>query len=69
MFYKIRIKEQLDPQWAAWFEGFTLIGLEDGEMLISGPIRDQAALHGVLAKIRDMNLTLISVEQMADPDL
>jgi hypothetical protein len=63
-FYEIRVKGLLDPQWE-WLTGFTVAHLEKGETLLSGPIVDQAALHGVLARIRDLNLTLISVEQIA----
>lgn len=63
-FYEIRVKGLLDPQWE-WLTGFAVAHLEKGETLLSGPIVDQAALHGVLARIRDLNLTLISVEQIA----
>jgi hypothetical protein len=61
MEYQIRIKERLEERWSPWFEGLTLTSTQNGETLISGWLRDQAALHGVLAKIRDLNLTLISV--------
>jgi hypothetical protein len=61
--YAIRIKGFLDPHWE-WLEGLTMTHLEPGESLLSGPIVDQAALHGLLARIRDLNLTLISVEQL-----
>jgi len=60
-FYEIRVRARLDPYWKAWFEGLALQTLPDGETLISGPIRDQAALHGVLARIRDLGLPLVSV--------
>jgi len=60
-YYEIRVRGQLDSHWSAWFEGVTLTSLENGETLIAGPIQDQAALHGILAKIRDLDLHLLSV--------
>jgi hypothetical protein len=60
-YYEIRIRGQLENHWSAWFEGLTLTLLENGETLIAGPLQDQAALHGILAKIRDLGLQLISV--------
>jgi len=66
--YAIRIKGFLDPHWE-WLEGLTVTHLESGETLLSGPIVDQAALHGLLARIRDLNLTLLSVEQIAPDDI
>lgn len=62
--YQIRIKGQLDPQWAVWFEGMVITLDEDGDMLITGPVADQAALHGLLKKVRDLSLPLISVNQI-----
>lgn len=64
--YEIKIKGRLDEHWSQWFEGMSLKSVENGEIgqectLITGPIADQPALHGLLAKIRDLNLTLISV--------
>ena len=59
--YRIRIQGQLDSQWSDWFEEMTITLEEDGNTLISGPVIDQAALHGLLKKIRDLGLTLISV--------
>jgi hypothetical protein len=64
--YAIRIKGLLDPRWD-WLEGLTVTHLEPGETLLSGPIVDQAALHGLIARIRDLNLTLLSVNQI-DPN-
>lgn len=52
---------QLEARWATWFEGLSVTNLPGGEAVISGPIADRAALHGVLAKIRDLNLPLVSV--------
>ena len=62
--YQITVKGWLDPCWFEWFEGLTIANLESGETILSGPLVDQAALHSVLAKIRDLNLTLISMYQM-----
>ena len=59
--YQIRIKGQLDSQWAEWFEGLTVTLEEDGDTLLTGPVIDQAALHGLLKKVRDLGLPLISV--------
>jgi hypothetical protein len=64
--YEIKVKGVLDDYWNQWFEGMTLKQVENGEVgqmctLITGSIADQPALHGLLAKIRDLNLTLISV--------
>ncbi len=66
--YEIRVRERLDSHWGAWFEGLTLTPLANGETLIAGPIQDQAALHGILAKVRDMGLYLVSVALMPDAD-
>jgi len=63
--YAIRIKGLLDPHWE-WLEGLSVTYIDPGITLISGPIVDQAALHGLIARIRDLNLTLISVNQI-DP--
>ncbi len=59
--YEIRVRGQLDTHWRTWFEGLTLTPIGDHETLLAGPIRDQAALHGILGKIRDLGLYLISV--------
>ena len=64
-YYEIRIKGLLDPHWE-WLEGFIVTYLEPGETIISGSLVDQAALHGLLARIRDLNLTLSAVNQI-DP--
>jgi len=62
--YEIRVKGRLDSRWAAWFDGLTLTAGTDGTTVIEGPIVDQAALHGLLQKLRDVGLPLISVTQM-----
>jgi hypothetical protein len=58
--YEIRIKGHLDDEWVDWFESLTITLKEDGTTLLTGPVIDQAALHGLLKKIRDLGLTLIS---------
>ncbi len=59
--YHIRLEGHLDPCWSEWLDGMAMTLLENGETLLSGPLADQTALHGLLAKIRDMNLKLIFV--------
>ena len=59
--YEIRLKGHLDARWAAWFDGLTLTRGSDGTTTIHGPVADQAALHGLLQKARDLGLPLISV--------
>ena len=59
--YQIRIKGHLGREWADWFEGLTLTTLDNGETLLTGPVVDQAALHGVLRKVRDLGIPLLSV--------
>lgn len=65
--YVIQIKEHLPPRWSEWFEGFTIRSMENGETLLTGPVADQSALHLLLTKVRDLNLTLISVAQIESP--
>ncbi|MGO8887769.1 MAG: hypothetical protein ACLPUO_13525 [Streptosporangiaceae bacterium] len=62
--YEIRLKGHLDARWAAWFDGLTIAHDGDGTTLIHGPVADQAALHGLLQKTRDLGLPLISVTQV-----
>ena len=59
--YEIRVKGHLDEHWTEWFDGLEIINLENGEAMLSGDIVDQAALHGVLAKVRNLNLALVAV--------
>jgi hypothetical protein len=60
-YYEIKIKGHLDPCWSDWFAGLKLTDLEEDGTLLSGLLPDQAALHGLLELVRDLNLTLISV--------
>jgi hypothetical protein len=62
--YEIRVKGHLDPRWAAWFDGLSLTHDGDGTTCIHGPVVDQAALHGLLQKVRDIGLPLISVTRV-----
>lgn len=60
--YRITVKGTLDQAWSTWFEGMTVTHEPDGDTALVGIVRDQAALHGLLGKIRDLGLTLIAVE-------
>lgn len=59
--HQIRIQGQLDQRWSEWFEGFTLVVDSEGNTILTGPVIDQAALHGLLRRIGDLGVTLISV--------
>ena len=59
--YEIRIKGHLDERWVEWFEGLTITLEDNGNTLLTGPVVDQAALHGLLRKVRDLAMPLLSV--------
>ena len=65
--YEIRIRGHLDTRWTDWFEGLTISPEDNGETLLTGPVADQAALHGLLRKVRDLGLVLVAVNTTA-PD-
>jgi hypothetical protein len=65
--YEIRLQGHLDARWAAWFSGLGLTHEGDGTTLIRGPVVDQAALHGLLSRVRDLGLPLVSVTRV-EPD-
>lgn len=58
---EIRLKGHLDTRWASWFDGLTISQTEDGDTVLAGPVADQAALHGLLKKVRDLGLPLLSI--------
>ena len=62
--YEIRVKGHLADRWASWFEGLTITLEEDGVTLLTGPVIDQAALHGLLRKTRDLGMPLLSVNRV-----
>jgi hypothetical protein len=66
-YYEIRLKGHLEARWEQWFDGLIISLEEDGSTLLSGPLADQAALHGILKKVRDLGLTLLSVNSV-EPD-
>lgn len=59
--YEIRLKGHLDARWTGWFDGFTITLTENGETILTGSVADQAALHGLLKKVRDLGLPLLSI--------
>ena len=66
--FEIHIKGQLNSQWSEWLEGLEVKLLENGEMILFGPIVDQAALMGILYKLNRLNLTLLSVSEVNEPN-
>ena len=66
--YQIRIEGHLDERWMRWFEGFTVKQHANGDTTISGEMIDQAALHGILNRIRDLGLILVSVSRFTSPE-
>jgi len=67
LMYEVRVAGQLGPGWSEWFEGLGVAAAIDGDTLLVGPIVDQAALHAVLRKVRDLGLTLLWVKSLRHP--
>ena len=65
--YQLRIEGHLAEHWSTWFDGMALVREDDGTTTLRGPVADQAALHGLLAKVRDLGTTLVSVEVVDAP--
>jgi hypothetical protein len=66
--YEIRVIGHLDGSWSDWFDGLQITNLENGEAMLSGEIVDQAALHGMLNKVRDLGLPLVAVKSAGPSD-
>jgi hypothetical protein len=66
--YTIRIKGRLDRKWSDWFGGFTITNLENDETVLTGWVADQAALHGLMAKLRDLGLPILLVERLDEDE-
>lgn len=68
--YEIRIRGRLGTRWSAWLDGLTVIAGEDGTSVLRGPVVDQAALHGLLARLRDLGIELVALTRLDghDPD-
>ena len=64
-FCELVVKGHLDIDWSEWFEGLTIIHSDDGETMLTGQIRDQTALYGIITKVRDMGLSIIMIKYMA----
>jgi hypothetical protein len=67
MTYQMRVKGHLETEWAEWFDGLTIVNEPNGEATLTGPVRDQAALNGLLNKVFGLNLELISVVRVTSP--
>jgi len=65
---EIRVKGQIDQHWSDWFDGLTVTHTDQNETVLTGPIVDQAALHGLLAKLRDLGLPIVSVNLSEEAD-
>jgi hypothetical protein len=66
--YRIRVQGHLRPEWSEWFGGMTITLEEDGNTILSGPVADQPALHGLLVQVRDLGLVLLSVDRVEDEE-
>jgi hypothetical protein len=66
--YQIRVRSALDAKWVAWFDGFTITQVNQSETLLTGWVMDQAALHGILGKVRDLGLDLLLVRRVEEKD-
>ncbi len=66
--YQIKVKANLDMKWSDWFDGFSIMPQTDDETLLTGPVADQSALHGLLAKVRDLGLPLLLVKRVGSQD-
>jgi hypothetical protein len=64
--YEIRVRGHLGERWAAWFDGMRITNEANGEAVLAGPVADQAALHGLLARVRNLGLPLIAVSRVLD---
>lgn len=68
MVYQIRVRSQLGADWTDWFEGLTITLDGNGDTLMTGPVKDQAALHGLIKKVRDLGMALVSVNPIQFDD-
>jgi hypothetical protein len=66
--YRIRVQGHLGDCWSDWFGGLTIECQDDGSTMLRGPVGDQAALHGLIARIRDLELPLLSIDQRREPE-
>ena len=64
--YRLRIRGHLDPDWSSWFDDLTITQEDDGTTTLTGPLVDQAALYGLLGRLRDLGATLLDVERLPD---
>lgn len=65
--YELRVRGHLDAHWSAWFEGLAVIHQDDGTTVLRGQVSDQSELHGLLAKVRDLGVPLVSITSLEDP--